>query len=157
MDLQQLYYAGELLGILAVIGSLLYVGRQVRQNTASMINAASTDYSNGLNALTISMVMDRDFAEIWTKGESQFDELDEVDKRRLLFYELVGLSTWRRSFDLHQQGLLPEDVWNEQVGGIGILAQRQSVRLAWERFSHTFSPSFRAVVESHMKPARSDE
>jgi hypothetical protein len=34
--------------------------------------------------------MTRDFAEIWTKGEAQFDELDEVDQRRLLFYELVG-------------------------------------------------------------------
>lgn len=87
MDLEQLYYAGELLGLLAVIESLLYVGRQVRQNTASMVNSASTDYSNGLNALTISMVMDRDFAG----------------------------------------------------------------------FSHTFSPSFRDVVDRHMNRDRTDE
>ena len=120
MNLEQVYYASELLGLVAVIASLLYVGRQVKQNTASMRNAASTEYLNGLNALTIAMAMNRDFAEIWTKGANEFEQ--------------------------------PDDVWNEQVVGIQILSQRQSVRFAWATFSHTFKSEFREVVDRHMQP-----
>ena len=110
MQIEQIYYIGELIGVIAVIASLLYVGRQVQQSNAAMRNSASTEFSNGLNALTVSMALNREFAEVWTKGEQRFDALDQVDARRLLLFEVVGLSTWRRSFELHQQGLLADAV-----------------------------------------------
>ena len=150
MLLEQIYYVGELAGVLALIASLLYVGRQVQQSNSVMRNSASTEFSNGLNAMTVSMALNREFAEVWTKGEQQFDELDEVDTRRLLLFEFVGLSTWRRSFELHEQGLLPDEVWRQQIGGIATLSRRQSVRIAWEQFKDNFDPAFRELVEQYM-------
>ena len=148
--LEQIYYVGELVGVAAVIASLLYVGRQVRQSNTAMRNSASTEFANGLNALTVAMVMNREFAEVWAKGEQQFQELDEVDKQRLLLFEFVGMSSWRRSLELHQQGLLPDQDWQQQLRGIELLSQRQSVRVAWERFRGAFDPEFHELVKNYL-------
>ena len=145
--LEQIYYIGELVGVAAIIASLLYVGRQFRQNNTAMRNSASTEFANGLNALTVAMVMNREFAEVWAKGEQQFQELDAVDKQRLLLFEFVGMSSWRRSLELHQQGLLPDQEWQQQLRGIELLSKRQSVRAAWERFSVAFDPYFHELVK----------
>jgi hypothetical protein len=151
MVLEQIYYVGELVGVMALIASLIYVGRQVKQSNSAMRNSASTEFSNGLNALTIAMVLNRGFAEIWTKGANEFDSLDEVDKRRLVLFEYVGMTTWRRSFELHQQGLLSEEVWREQLRGIETLSQRQSVQIAWEEFRSAFDPAFREMLQKSLK------
>ena len=150
MNLEQLYYLGELIGVIAVVVSLIYVGAQVRQNTTSMRNAAETEYANGLNELTLGTVMNREFSEVWFRGESRLEELADVDRQRLILFEIVGLSNWRRSFESHKRGVLSDDVWNEQIGGIELLAQRQSVREAWKIFGHTFSPEFRDYMSEYI-------
>jgi hypothetical protein len=42
ITLEQIYYIGELIAVIAVIASLLYAGKQMKQNTEAMqVNAAS--------------------------------------------------------------------------------------------------------------------
>lgn len=46
-----------------------------------------------------------------------FDELDAVEQQRMLLFELIGISTWRRLFDSYSRGVLPEADWDELRGG----------------------------------------
>ncbi len=55
--------------------------------------------------LTEAFIANRELAEIWVKGESDFDILDEVDRQRLMFFERRAIVWWHHTFQLHRRGL----------------------------------------------------
>ena len=91
MDIMELGAIGELVGALAVVGSLLFVGLQVRQsnalNRAESIRAFARDYNSFLLQLK-----DPDFVDIWRKGTTDFESLSKREQTQLhtvLFYHLM--------------------------------------------------------------------
>jgi len=141
MTLEQFAYLAQIVAAVAVIASLIYVARELRQNTNAMrINNADTfvDFNLRLNT---PFAMDREFAELWVKGGSDFDSLDQVDQQRLLIWEFQAIAAWSRYFNLRQQGLIAEAQWRELVGTFALFGERQSVRASWRAFKDIYDPA----------------
>ena len=82
MTIVELGAFGELLGGLAVIGSLIYVGLQVRQSNrqseAESIRAFVRDYNTLLRQLR-----DPAFTDIWRRGAVDFSALTRTEQTQL--------------------------------------------------------------------------
>jgi hypothetical protein len=150
MTLEQYTYLAEIAGVVAVIFSLIYVGKQIKQNANAMKMNAMSIHAQQVSQIQIAMATNREFAECWTKGASEFDGLDEVDKNRLLVFEETGINLWRTFFDLHRQGLLEEGAWEQQLNIIKVYTTRSSVRAAWELFGRGFNEPFRRFIDGYM-------
>ncbi len=87
MTLEQYGYLAEIAGVVLIIASLVYVARQLGQTAAMMRLAAANDRVRSEQEMVTSIISDRQFAEIWLKGESNFEALDDVDKQRVIFFE----------------------------------------------------------------------
>lgn len=72
MTLEQFAYLAQVVGVVLVIVSLVYVARQVRQNTEMARVAAGSQQVQSDFDITGSMIANRELAEIWVKGESEF-------------------------------------------------------------------------------------
>lgn len=103
MDIVELGAIGELVGGVAVIASLIFLGQQVRQNTRSVQNAAH-DYTNDAAiGFLRSVYEDPEISRMFWRGMSdprQFDE-DERQRFRTLCTALwlhleVYFNQWRR-------------------------------------------------------------
>ena len=105
MDIMELGAIGELMGGVVVIGSLLYVGLQVRQsnalNRAESVRAFARDY-NGF----LMQVKDPTFIEIWRRGSTDFHALSRTEQSQfslVMFYHLMlGLAD--STIDPHRSG-----------------------------------------------------
>jgi hypothetical protein len=150
MTLEQYAYLAQVAGVVAVIFSLVYVGKQIKQNANAMKMSAMSIHAQQVSQIQIAMATNREFAECWTKGTSEFDALDEVDKNRLLVFEETGINLWRTFFDLHRQGLLEEGAWEQQLSIIKVYTKRSSVRSAWKLFGKSFNEPFRRFMDSYM-------
>lgn len=63
---------GELIAVFAVIISLIYVGRQVKQNTEAIQISAAQAFVGMYNTFTANLGASNDLADIWYRGTTDF-------------------------------------------------------------------------------------
>ena len=141
----------EILGAVVVVASLIYVGRQVSQNTAMMRVSAASETMERDYDLVLPLIESSELAEIWLKGDHRLDELSEADRQRLLFFERRAFTLWHHNFHLRQQGLLPDSNWSNQNWMIQTIGRRQSVREVWCIFKEGYEGSFQDYVDRHFQ------
>ncbi len=152
MSLEQVYYIGSLIGVVAVIGSLLFVARQIRLNTHQMRVNASAEWVELQMNLLNGFVENRDVAAIWVKSgtDADFEALDEVDRQRAVIFEFRAIAAWSHLFQLRQQGLLPDPQWKELNWIVATIGKRRATREAWQFFGESYDRSFRDFIESRL-------
>jgi len=151
MALQNLANLAEIVAVLGLIASLIYVGRQVRQNTVQMKVGASSDRLGMFTSMWLRIADDREYAKLVYNGDSGYSSLDDIDKMRLQALHISGLSMWSHLFDLHQQTLLSDDAWKEQLMDIETLGRRQDVRDAWNMNKARFSAPFQEFLADYLE------
>ena len=143
----------EIISSFGVIVSLVYVARQLKQNTGMMQVAASSERVDRDYTIVDPLIAHKDVAEIWLKGDAQFDELDAADQTRLLFFERRALVLWHHLYNLREQGLITEMDWEVQSWVISNIGRRQAVRRAWAMFKGGFNREFIDYVEEKFAQA----
>ena len=151
MSIEQLASLAELLGVFGVIASLLYVGKQVQQNTVQMKVDASTTQAQWTNDAYYKIARDREFAELWHKGMSKYSSLDEVDKVRLQCFETGGLSAWSHMYELYRSNLLREEQWLFLTGNFTRIGSRDSMREAWRLTKHDYNQGFQQCMSEFLE------
>jgi len=102
---------GELAGAVAVVVSLLYLARQISQNTRAMRRTASHDAVEGMLNWFSHALADPDLTRIWTHGIERLDSLseDEIARFALLQFNLLKVAE-----DIHFQhieGAMDPGLW----------------------------------------------
>ena len=150
MTLEQYAYFAEIIGVILVIASLIYVAQQLRQNNEmARVAAAGLQVQRDFD-ITESIIVNRELMEVWLKGDSQFDSLDDADKQRLVFFERRAIVWWHHTYQLRKRGLLQDPEWQSQVGIIRAVAGRQAVRESWGIFRDGFEKSFRDFMDEKL-------
>jgi len=115
MSLSDLASIGSLVSGIAVLVSLIFVGYQLRQNTAQMRRSELNTTMEQSSAWRLAVVSNNDVAELWVKGRSETGTLNAVEAERfdLLLEEALWLNfnIWDRS----RNGLLDEGTWERSA------------------------------------------
>jgi hypothetical protein len=119
MTIMELGAVGELVGGVAVIGSLIYVGLQVRQsNQLTRVQALSTRLS-GQREADISLI-GNDGADALAKAVDRPEELTTAETIRCYNYLATVLASFQHSFEAYELGLLSRRDWEAARSGIAI-------------------------------------
>ena len=146
----------DLVGVVLIVASMIYVARQLRQtNTMMRISAASERLERDYE-IVAPLIENGELAKIWLKGESEFASLQPEDQQRLLFFERRAIMLWHHQFQLRHQGLMPDASWHETVWIIRTIGRRQVVREAWRIFGEAFDPEFREFINEQLSIAESE-
>ncbi len=154
MTLEQYAAIAEIIGVILVIASLVYVARQLGQNTATMRAGASAQRVQRDAELNFRVSDSQEFAEIWLKGRAEFDSLDEAERTRLIFFNRSAIVHWHNMFSMRAQNLLSDADWNEMTWLIENLAgPRQDTHEAWRMFRSSFGEPFQVFLDAHLAAA----
>ncbi len=142
ITLEQMSYIAEILGVIAVIASLIYVGIQLRQNTES-IEAASRQAA--LNEETNFLTQAIDHPEILlsrTKPEQTDEELVQHFVS-LIFYFRNRENDWAQ----YQRGVMDEATWERYKLSLSQILQWERSRNWWVNYgARNFDADFVALV-----------
>ena len=147
MTLEQFAYVGEIFAALAVVVSLIYVARQLGQNTTMMRVSAGSERVEREYEILAPLIQSRELAEVWMKGDTEFSSLEPVDQTRMMFFERRAIVLWHHVFQLRQKDLLPDADWHEHKWIIQNIGQRQAIREAWRTFRGGWEPAFQEFVD----------
>ena len=116
MSLEQLSYAAQIIGTAGVILSLVFVGYQVRQNTATLQRSEHNSTMAQWTVIRMAIAENRDIGVLMTAGLNGEKALDPADQLRL--EQLLAEYSWAafHIWDRTQRGVFPEGTF-EVTGG----------------------------------------
>jgi hypothetical protein len=151
MVLEQLSYIAQIAGVILLIGSLIYVGRQLQQNTEMMRANHANNFVGHTNELISPITTNREFAEFRIRAQTDFDQFDETDKQRMILFEWQALQAWHNWFNLHRQNLISDYHWAELNWGFRHFGQRPSTREAWKVFRGSYTKEFQDYMAPYLE------
>ena len=150
MSLEQLSYLAQIIGSIGVVLSLVFVGLQVRQNTAALQRNEHNSTMEQWTVIRMAIVENRDIAEFMTDGLSGRRELDAADQLRL--EQFLQEQAWAafHIWDRTQRGVFPKGTFEATGGALfgGLLKTRYG-EVWWRDVKGTgFLPAFVTDVDA---------
>ena len=147
MDLTQLANLGEAIGGLAVVGSLLYLGHEVRMGTRTLRASKAAQSSESWSSFNEAMAQDHDIIDLVNKVHVQHcppESLSREELIRLSFYCRSIMQRAEAEYFLNKADIHPASVYNNRVANIRSWMQLPAWQHWWEREKLTsmFSQDF---------------
>ncbi len=155
MSLEQLSYLAQIVGSVGVVLSLLFVGLQVRQNTAALQRNEHNSTMAQWTVIRMAIAGNRDIAELMSGGLSGASALGPADQLRLeqMLQETLWASfhIWERT----QRGIFPKGTFEFSVGlYLSSLLKTERGGAWWRSAKHTaFVPAFVSDVDAVLAKA----
>jgi len=146
MTLEQAALVAEVVSGLAVVGSLIYVAYEIRQqsrlNRLTAANALAAQWSGLMESLHNNPEM----AKIWLKGMLDFDDLDAVSKLRFGAYFGRFLRNSEGLYLHLQDKSLDPMVWRGIERAIRDIISLPGSQQWWETRKHWYTDNFQLLV-----------
>jgi hypothetical protein len=116
MSIEQLSYLAQIVGSVAVVVSLIFVGFQVKHNTGALERNEHNSTMAQWTVIRMAIAKNRDIAELMTaglRGESAIDAADQLRLEQMLSeYAWASFHIWDRT----QRGVFPKGTFEWTTG-----------------------------------------
>jgi hypothetical protein len=123
------------LGAVAVVASLVYLGRQIHQANAQSQADARYSFLDAYGQMNLAVATNKELASIFRRGMQGLD-LDEDES--VQYFVLMGqfLNTWSVLFDLNAERHLPDAQWTVIRKDIITTLSTPGGRKFWDDIGH---------------------
>ncbi|MEQ9316208.1 MAG: hypothetical protein RLN72_10165 [Henriciella sp.] len=112
MTLNDFYLVSQIVAVVLVAPSILYLALQVRQNTQQLRATARFQWveaSGQFNALTAGSLQ---AASVFRRGWDNPDQLDDDERMQFLVHLGQFMQIYSTMYELHKEKLLPDTQWH---------------------------------------------
>lgn len=139
---------GELVGAIAVVVSLIYLGRQVRHGARAELASTEMQAARMWSEFHARVAHSPDMTRIWDLAHTSPERLAPEDQQRFVwliaeyFYLVEGL------FKQHRRGFLSDDSLRQHARTAGGVLGNPVAREWWASDVSPFSSEFRLFIDS---------
>ena len=149
MTLDELALIAQVLGVVLVVPTILYLAIQIRQNTRQMRENASHQYLDTNKDLNLALIENRQVAGVYRRGSVDFSALDADEKVQCFFFVGQYYQTFANMFDLWRGGTLPDTTWHPIRKHLISMMALPGTRHVWESWARQgLPPAFVEYVDS---------
>ena len=142
---------GELVGLLVVVVTLVYVAIQVRQNTSAILAASRQSLLDG------DLGLISDYIEHAIDPHLVLDDakLTPEDERRFTWIVIKAIRIREFAWHQYRSGSLDEETWQSYMAPVpGIFSTRRAKAIL---DFYTGSPGFMQVLRAHAQPVQAKD
>lgn len=155
MGIMELGALGELVGGVAVIVSLVFVGLQVRYSTKAQ-NASTADAAvDRIIAINNNIAGDGELARIMSEGSS---DRASFERPEYLRFHLTMQSVFMQYDSIRvkrDSGMVHDSLWQTRQAVLHELLSQRGIVQWWDRNARTFSAEFQGFIEGMRSEATS--
>ena len=119
MTLDDFARLGESAGIIAVFVTLVYLAIQVRQNNRETRDQTAWRITESINHLA-AVVADVDAADVWCRGNDDFDSLSRVDRERYVIMVAMWHNVLLALYRTKDTSAVPAEYWEHNLDTFAI-------------------------------------
>jgi hypothetical protein len=143
VSLEDVSYVSQTIASVAVVGSLIYVGLQVRyaeRSQRGLMQQARADRISG-GSLTVASA---ELARIWMKGGDGDLDLTPLEFTQWLLLTRSAFLSGEDSILQYKAGLMSKETYDTYVAGARFYMVKPGFRAAWKLQRMQFGAEFRA-------------
>ncbi|MBV9331440.1 MAG: hypothetical protein JOZ55_07790 [Alphaproteobacteria bacterium] len=154
MTLSDLASIGSLVSGIAVLVSLVYLARQMQQNTRHTRALIQQGRSIQAADLTNRWAEDPSLIALLQRGTMGDTSLSEEEVLRFVLMQFSAYQMWEDRFYQHKAGLIDEERHAGTVREIRERLQRIGYRAAWQMQRNTYGKEYQAFVDGLIAEVR---
>jgi hypothetical protein len=151
MDWNAIGAIGEVAGAIAVVITLLFVAKQLRENTKSTNAAAHSERTN--RNIMLTLWSGEHGVGLIRRKVKNGEEISDAERELLFCTDLAAL---RHFEDMHYQrkaGITDDDTWAANLSGLDQRTRSEGFAEVYERGKFGLRNSFRELIEEKMRAA----
>ena len=137
----------EIIGAIAVVISLIYVGLSVNQNTNAIL-VANHQALVALDQDTNGWLRDPEFAEIFERAANDISQLSPAQSRQYFTFIADKFNAWEFAFITCESGMMEDNIWKGWDRYYRSLIDDKQNLGYWETGKSGYSPAFVSYVDS---------
>ncbi|MFM9864361.1 MAG: hypothetical protein ACKVRO_12210 [Micropepsaceae bacterium] len=157
MTLEQIYYISQIVAVVGIFASLIFVGLQVRQNTKALKATSHHAITDSFNAINTLIVSDPKVARLWRLGMAGAEGLDEDER---VSFSFMALSYMRIFETLHYQfsnGTLDKKLFDAELKTLKWTVTENPGFLTWWAANPiALSDEFRTFIDGLIREAQTE-
>jgi len=138
---------GEIVGAAAVIATLMYLARQIKDSARAARSAAVTDATNAIQTLYMELGSNSQSSGLFLEGLISYDSMSEAKQFQWLMMMHSFFVAFQRSFFLSQEGTLDDGLRDSISTGIIAVNHMPGLKRYWEQRRKFFQPEFISWIE----------
>ena len=155
MTLNDVYLVSQILAVVLIVPSILYLALQVRQNTQQLSAAARFHWVESSGQLNALVAGNTQTASVFRRGWENPDSLDDDERMQFLVHLGQFMQIYSTMFELHQEGTLPDSQWHNCRKDMISVMNSSGGLWVWETFGRqgldprfvTFMDALRTIDE----------
>ena len=137
----------ELLGAVAVLATLFYLARQIRQNRESVESASAETVLSNITAAFQNAATCPELGRIIFAGQENMSSLNDSERGQFVFWFFAYLRILEQAYHHVLAGNFDQSIWEGYSRHTQSLVQTSGVYQYWEMRKDVFSLEFRAYIE----------
>jgi len=147
MTLQDWSNLAQVIGALAVVISLFYVGFQIKRNTSAVRSATAQAIHNNYGDWYMNLMDDAELNRIVLKGLRDYSSLDEIEKAQFIETFMAFISFSQNAFYQWREKALSSWLWDSWGLLIMNLLGAPGGKEFWKERGYVFGKEYRDYVE----------
>jgi len=142
MSLIDLANLSTVIGAFALVVSAWLLFHELRTNN-KLVKAANTQSLVALSSpFNLSLIQDRNLADLYTRGAAQYDTLDAVDQYRYKCLLKWWLIYYENVFYQWQQGMLDDLSYEPWATDLKLFIAQHNLRAHWKEIRNQYQVGF---------------
>jgi hypothetical protein len=139
---------GEALGAVGVVVSLIYLGTQIRQNTAAIRGGTAQQVTNRAGEIAQSIALNPSMTEIHYRGLRHPDSLSKEETLQFAGLMLAVFRAYENAAYQFRRGFLDPGEWSGLYNNLSSTVEQPGFIVWWTRAGRRgFSPEFQSLVD----------
>ena len=147
MNLQDLALVAEIVGAIAVVISLIYVGLQVNESTSAIRSAAASDATKAMQSWYLEMGRNRQASDTWFNAMTSPEPLPAHDEFQFLMSMHAAILGMQNSYLLSKEGTLDAEFREAVTTAIVAVKDLPGMGRYWRQRRGFFHTGFAEYVD----------
>lgn len=147
MSLQDWTSIAEIVGGIAVIVSLIYVGLQVNDSTSAIRSSAASDATKTMQSWYLEMGRNRQASDIWYNAMTSAEPLPARDEFQFMMSMHTAILGMQNSYLLSKEGTLDEEFREAVTTAIVAVKDMPGMARYWKQRKGFFHTGFAEYVD----------
>jgi hypothetical protein len=151
MTLEEIYFISQIVAVIAIFGSLIFVGVQLRQNTRATQMASLQSVLDGCrDRFFVPGYTHPDMLNMFARGLTDMNALSEDEKRKFNFLLFDQCFQMQHVMQLHEHGTLAKVDFDAWLYYVASLFKCRGGADMWPHIRTTITPTIRELIEGYL-------
>jgi hypothetical protein len=137
----------EIVGAIAIVVTLIYVGIQVNDSTLAVRSASATETSTAISSWYSTLGANVQASDVFLRGITNPESLTPAETAQYMYLSHGLFFQYQGAYYLAEEGTLDTELQQSLVNTVLGVREQPGFLMYWEQRGSLFQPSFKAFVD----------